>query len=188
MSRKFESQAATHAAGTNRPRAGGCAAARRIAHLHAVETAYTPLSAPYLQRLLTARRCSGPAAYPSYLFLSPFSSSPCSVYYPLGEAECCSPVLLTASGDAISLTRCNCTTAPGKDCGGGAGGGNDRLLWGFAGGRETEGQLYVPVAPLACCGVCLGERLPDGGGDCSELALCSGNGICILGSCQCYAG
>lgn len=62
-----------------------------------------------------------------------------------------------------------------------------RLLWGFMESRFTHFGEYVPVAPLECCGVCLSPRTrPDS--QCADLQYCSGNGVCVLGACQCSAG
>lgn len=65
-----------------------------------------------------------------------------------------------------------------------------RLLWGFGGYRITHTGQLLPVAPLQCCGLCVGELLPPGGGPdaCADLGRCSRHGVCMMGACQCYQG
>ncbi|GLC41375.1 hypothetical protein PLESTF_000296800 [Pleodorina starrii] len=106
------------------------------------------------------------------------------VYYPVGQVECCTPAVLMSSGEFLQLKRCDCSTSASKDCGGS---NTDRLLWGFSQWRVTAGGEYIPMAPLECCGVCLGDKLPNPA-NCADLSYCSGNGICTLGACDCFDG
>ncbi|EFJ47058.1 hypothetical protein VOLCADRAFT_117996, partial [Volvox carteri f. nagariensis] len=105
-------------------------------------------------------------------------------YYPVGQVECCTPAVLLSSGEFWSLKRCDCSSSATKDCGGSD---TDRLLWGFSQWRVTAGGEYIPVAPLECCGVCLGGKMPDHA-NCADLDYCSNNGICTLGACDCFEG
>ncbi|KAG2436269.1 hypothetical protein HXX76_006580 [Chlamydomonas incerta] len=105
-------------------------------------------------------------------------------YYPVGQVECCTPAVLLSSGEVWQLKRCDCTTSQTKDCGGLT---TSRLLWGFAQWRMTSGGEYIPVAPLECCGLCLGDKIHDKT-NCEDLNFCSNNGICTLGACECFEG
>ncbi|GIL81288.1 hypothetical protein Vretimale_1161 [Volvox reticuliferus] len=111
-------------------------------------------------------------------------SSSFDEYYPLGQVECCTPAVLLSSGEFWQFKRCDCTTSYSKDCGGSSTG---RLLWGFSQWRETAGGEYIPVAPLECCGVCLGNKIPNRA-NCADLNYCYNNGICTLGACDCFDG
>ncbi|GLI61083.1 hypothetical protein VaNZ11_003350 [Volvox africanus] len=111
-------------------------------------------------------------------------SSSFDEYYPVGQVECCTPAVLLTSGEFWQLKRCDCTISYSKDCGGSTTG---RLLWGFSQWRETAGGEYIPVAPLECCGVCLGNKIPDRA-NCADLNYCSNNGVCTLGACDCFEG
>ena len=51
------------------------------------------------------------------------------VFFPVGQAECCSPAVLLSSGAVWSAQRCDCTQSTSKDCGGLQ---THKLLWGFA--------------------------------------------------------
>lgn len=53
--------------------------------------------------------------------------------------------------------------------------------------RVTSGGEYIPVAPLECCGLCLGDKIHDKT-NCEDLNFCSNNGICTLGACECFEG
>ncbi|KAG2499753.1 hypothetical protein HYH03_002685 [Edaphochlamys debaryana] len=105
-------------------------------------------------------------------------------YYPVGQVECCTPAVLLSSGEVWQLKRCDCTTSPTKDCGGL---NSNRLLWGFSQWRMTSGGEYIPVAPLECCALCLGDKMHDKT-NCEDLNFCSNNGICTLGACECFEG
>ncbi|KXZ49419.1 hypothetical protein GPECTOR_21g645 [Gonium pectorale] len=105
-------------------------------------------------------------------------------YYPVGQVECCTPAVLLSSGEVWQLKRCDCATSSSKDCGGT---NTDRLLWGFSQWRVTSGGEYIPVAPLECCGLCLGDKIHDRT-NCEDLNFCSNNGICTLGACECFEG
>ena len=45
----------------------------------------------------------------------------------------------------------------------------------------------VPVTPVECCGMCLGEVVPPNG-NCSRYNLCNGRGVCHSGFCECVDG
>ncbi|PNW87122.1 hypothetical protein CHLRE_02g110000v5 [Chlamydomonas reinhardtii] len=105
-------------------------------------------------------------------------------YYPVGQVECCTPAVLLSSGEVWQLKRCDCTISQTKDCGGLT---TSRLLWGFAQWRMSSGGEYIPVAPLECCGLCLGDKIHDKT-NCEDLNFCSNNGICTLGACECFEG
>lgn len=49
-------------------------------------------------------------------------------YYPIGAAECCTPSLLLAGGEARELERCDCVEENDINCGGQTSG---RLLSGY---------------------------------------------------------
>ena len=51
----------------------------------------------------------------------------------------------------------------------------------------SSGGEYIPVAPLECCGLCLGDKIHDKT-NCEDLNFCSNNGICTLGACECFEG
>ncbi|GAX77300.1 hypothetical protein CEUSTIGMA_g4746.t1 [Chlamydomonas eustigma] len=90
------------------------------------------------------------------------------VYYPVGQVECCTPVVLLSSGEMWEIVRCGCSSSETKDCGGML---TNQLLWGFSDFRETHSGDYLPVAPLQCCGMCLGSKIHDTS-DCADLNHC----------------
>ena len=53
--------------------------------------------------------------------------------------------------------------------------------------RVTQAGDLVPVAPLECCGVCLGDTIHTAS-DCRDLSYCHDHGMCMLGGCQCFHG
>lgn len=53
--------------------------------------------------------------------------------------------------------------------------------------RVTQTGDLVPIGPLECCGVCLGDTIHPAS-DCADLGYCSQHGVCFLGGCQCFLG
>ena len=108
--------------------------------------------------------------------------------YPIDTTQCCTPALLMASGDAWELERCGCGISQDVEhpvnCGGN---GTNALLSGFDFFRVTPLGQVVPVGPAKCCGVCLSGKVHPVA-DCKELNHCNGNGVCLLGRCECLDG
>ncbi|KAG1676824.1 hypothetical protein FOA52_010333 [Chlamydomonas sp. UWO 241] len=106
------------------------------------------------------------------------------VFYPVGQVECCTPTVLLDTGDLFEVRRCNCTQSATKDCGGLD---SHKLLWGVGEQRQNRGGESLPIAPLECCSLCLGEKRLDPS-TCLDLKRCNGHGLCELGACRCYEG
>lgn len=108
--------------------------------------------------------------------------------YPIDTTQCCTPALLMESGDAWELERCGCGISEDAEhpvnCGGN---GTDALLYGFDFFRVSPLGQVVPVGPAKCCGVCLTGKVHPVA-DCKELNHCNGNGVCLLGRCECLDG
>jgi len=105
-------------------------------------------------------------------------------FYPLGNAQCCSPALLLEDGELWSLERCNCQSFTNQiDCPHEYG----YMSTGFGAWRVTRSGNFVPIAPNNCCQVCLGSQIKPSD-DCSDLRLCSGHGRCSYGRCECFPG
>lgn len=106
-----------------------------------------------------------------------------NIVIPARGVVCCTPVLLMSSGDVWELERCNCRESQSgehteNECDSG------QLLWGFH-HAEYLMKHAVPIGPAQCCDVCLGRYLYDTS-QCDHLDSCNGNGVCIMGSCECY--
>lgn len=111
------------------------------------------------------------------------SKSP-DTHYPIDGIECCTPVILMSNGDAWSIERCGCTLETNQiSCQPPTSGS---LLWGFEYTGQT-GTHEIPLAPAMCCNLCVGSQLHSLS-DCEDLHRCSGNGVCMMGSCQCKPG
>lgn len=108
--------------------------------------------------------------------------------YPIDTTQCCTPALLMESGDAWELERCGCGISEDAEhpvnCGGN---GTNALLSGFDFFRVSPLGQVVPVGPAKCCGVCLSGKVHPVA-DCKELNHCNGNGVCLLGRCECLDG
>jgi hypothetical protein len=146
-------------------------------------------------------------------FVSGFTSSvqvfsAVDTQYPVDTAQCCTPALLMESGDAWELERCDCgeSTHPehsvscsiaSSDGDGGGGSGKNSsasidiatgsILSGFDFFRISPIGQVVPIGPAKCCGVCLTGKVHPAA-DCRDLNHCSGNGVCLLGRCECLQG
>eukprot|EP00210_Caulerpa_lentillifera_P005202 g4970.t1 len=101
---------------------------------------------------------------------------------PATGVACCIPVLLLSTGDAWELEFCNWETSIDTtqiQC------GTDQLLWGFNNAEKVYGHK-VPIAPATCSGLCLGNSIHDMS-HCEHHRHCNGNGVCIMGECECFA-
>ncbi|PNH05569.1 E3 ubiquitin-protein ligase, partial [Tetrabaena socialis] len=141
---------------------------------------------PSSGRQFRALQCeqAGSSFVTGFLQAERVNSAAYEEYYPVGQVECCTPAILLSSGEVWQLKRCDCGISNSKDCGGLT---TNRLLWGFSQWRVTSGGEYIPVAPLECCGICLGDKIHDKS-NCEDLGFCSNNGICTLGACECFEG
>eukprot|EP01026_Neomeris_dumetosa_P058458 TRINITY_DN5442_c0_g1_i7.p1 TRINITY_DN5442_c0_g1~~TRINITY_DN5442_c0_g1_i7.p1 ORF type:complete len:469 (-),score=67.79 TRINITY_DN5442_c0_g1_i7:549-1955(-) len=121
-----------------------------------------------------------------YYYLIGFSSDSITatgdLFYPLSPALCCRPGVLLDDGSLWSIEQCNCVQRTSVSCNP----NQDEFLTGFL-GQEQNLNSFLPVAPVSCCGMCLGDKSIDLT-DCSTYNYCSSNGNCVQGNCICDQG
>lgn len=129
--------------------------------------------------------------------------NPINRFYPVGPALCCRPGALLTDGTVQLLKRCaQCGPPVAGNSEVSCGGSDDldaalacgALLAGWAGVLKQTGAALgvadaIPLAPAACCGVCLDPAEVPRELPCEAANACSGHGSCGAGGhCVCDKG
>ncbi|CAG9463808.1 unnamed protein product [Pedinophyceae sp. YPF-701] len=130
-----------------------------------------------------------------WISASPIFSASFGEWFPLGPPTCCTPQLLLSSGRTLPIVRCNCVQDRGATCAPDTGAVSPddtpgSFHVGYTDSRNmhlgSDGDGAVPLAPSKCCGMCIDPAADPP--SCRDLSACHGNGRCVLGACECFAG